>query len=275
MCCLGASGLLAGSGGGDKTAPPKVGALAQPAQPETPAAATQPPATAPAVPAPQSFPTSPLAKIEQRALARLQQFQRDQRRQQKLTAAQHAHAQIGAVRDLTDAVVVAAGLPYATVDVLDGGSTVIVNVDRKSACGLHASDASGIEDRIINASDVVVRVKLRVDGTAQSLGRYLRKSCHESPAGDAGIGKVLYSTDGSGTADTPVVTITSKSWKLEWESSSALLQIYVYRDGKLQSVAVNHQGRGGATKTLRGPGRFKLHVAGTGQWTVRVLDGRA
>ena len=145
MCCVGTAGVMAGCGGGTGAAPARVNPLAQPGQtpaaeaaaPQAPAQATPAPVT-PAMPAPQSFPTAPLAKIEQRALARLHELQQAERQQRKLTATEHAHAQIGAVRDLTDAV--------------------------------------------------VVRVKLRVDGTALSLGRYLQKNCRNSPAGSTGVG---------------------------------------------------------------------------------------
>jgi hypothetical protein len=275
--------VLAACGGGEdekapKAAPPlgatpKVTTLetTAPAGAPKPVAKGQPADEVPAVPPPRTYAVSPLAQVERRALRRLREYRTAVKARKKLTAEQQMRAQLGAARDLTEAVMIAAGLEFATFDLADGGRKVTVNVDRKSACTLQASEPDAIEQRIVGDSDIVEQVKLRVEGSKLGLERYLKRNCDAKKP--AGVGKVVFEKSGTGAEETQPIRIKGRSWRIAFDSSSALLQVYVYRGGKLQRLAVNRRARGaGNSQVLKGPGRYTLRVAATGHWTLRVLD---
>jgi hypothetical protein len=261
----------------DKTQPGGPSALAAvptPAGTEVGAASTTSPVkrhVKPAPSKPQSFPVSPLVKIETRALEHLRTFQASVRSKQRMAAAEHTKAVIGAVRDLTDAVLVSAGLEFATFDVIDAGKTVTVNVKPADACVLTPSDPGHIEDRILDDSNIVDQVSMRLT-SGDSLRTYLKKNCH-AQASSAALGTELLVGSHEGSFETATFTARRTGWTIDWSSSSDLLQIYVYKDGKLQSVAVNSQGRGTGRKTMTGTGTYRLRIAATDGWRIKVHDG--
>ena len=221
-------------------------------------------------PAPRAYAVAPFARIERRAIGHLRRLRAAERRNAGLTATERSKARLAAVRDLSEAVLAAAGLDHARFEVMDGGSTVEITLDRKAACQLRQDESRALERQITAAGNTVMHVSLRVAGSTLSIDRYLKRKC-TVPTIPALTDKVIYNTTSSGIAEVPVV-IRGRRWKIDWQSSSSLLQIYVFRDGKLQSLAVNHEGRGAALRVLKGPGRFRLRIAGTGAWSVRVLD---
>jgi hypothetical protein len=225
----------------------------------------------PAPPKPKSFPVAPLAKIERRALEHLRSFQAAERRKEQLAAAQHAQATISAVRDLADAVLVSSGLEFATFDVIDGGKTVTVNVLKRDACKLTPSDPVDIQEAILDGSTIVNNVHLRLD-VGGSVRTYLKKHC-QARAVPAGLGPIRFMQSGRGFYESKAFTIRRSGWTVDWTSASGLLQVYVYKDGKLQSGVANHQGRGNGRKTVRGTGKFTLRVAATAGWSLKVRDG--
>jgi hypothetical protein len=221
---------------------------------------------------PQSFAASPLAKIEDRALENLQRLRAAEARQTTMTAREQARAQIAAIRDLTDAVLLAAGLEFATFDVIDGGKAVTVNVPDKDACVLSGGDATRISDRIIDGGDVVNRVKVRlVSGAA--LGPYLRQHCRVAKA--TRLGPVLLTKTDDGMLETAPFTATRGGWTIDWTSYSGVLQVYVLKNGHVVSFAANQSGRGSGQSKVTTPGTYRLQIAGTGGWKVQVRDGAA
>jgi hypothetical protein len=230
---------------------------------------TPAPANTLATPPPRTYAVRPFVEVEKRVLARLRTYQANQQQQRKLTAAEEVRASLATVRDLTDAVLIASGLEFATFDLANGGRKVTVNVDKKSACQLTTADQEKIEGRIVNASDTVEQVKLRIEGSSLPVERYLKTQCPK-PITPSTVGKLLIQKAGSGTVELPAVQVATSKWKIDYENRGALLQVYVYHDGKLQKVAINRRGRGTGTAMLKGPGKFTLHVAGTGHWKVRA-----
>ena len=227
------------------------------------------PASTLATPPARTYAVRPFVEVEKRVLTRLRAYQANQQQQRKLTAAEEVQASLATVRDLTDAVLIASGLEFATFDLANGGRKVTVNVDKKSACQLTAADQEKIESRIVGASDTVEQVRLRIEGSSLAVERYLKTQCPK-PIAPSTVGRLLIRKAGSGTVELPAIQVTTPNWKIDYQSWGALLQVYVYHDGKLQKLAVNRRDRGAGTATLKGPGKFTLHVAGTGHWKLRA-----
>lgn len=192
-----------------------------------------------------------------------------QQRRQRLSVARHILSSISAVRDATEAVLLSMGLDRATYTVADGGRSVAVTVAREDACTLSRGDAAAIARRVLNAQGLVRQVAVRVRGSILPLEVYLKRRCAQAPVRTT-TGRPVFRTSGTGITQTPEIRVSGKSWRLAYTSSSAFLQIYVYRGGKLDTVAVNRRGRGRGTKVLEGSGSFRLQVAATGQWSLRV-----
>jgi hypothetical protein len=230
-------------------------------------------AAAPAHPRPQSFDVSPLARTEERAVAVLQDLRVAEARQERMGARQHARLAISAVRDLSNAVLLSVGLEFATFDVINGGKAVAVDVPDKDACTLSPADATHVSDRIVDGSGVVEHVTLRLT-SGGALLPYLKQHCHAT-ATSAGLGPVLLSAADNGMMETAPFHARRAGWTIDWTSYSGLLQIYIYRDHKLVSVAANQSGRGAGQKKSLTPGTYTLQIAGTGDWKVKVRDGAA
>jgi hypothetical protein len=268
---LAASGCGGGQDGRSLEAAGHVIAQA-PAPATTPAV---PPADAAATaPKPHSFAVSELAELEERAVRRLRSFRAAQQARQDATATAEQRSAIGAVRDLVEAVLVTSGLEFATYDVLEGGSTVVIDVARRDACALRPGDATALQDKIVDSSDVVEHVRVRLT-PAGSLPRYLKANCTQPTAAPTGLGATLLTEARDGIHETRSFRVNRSRWTIEWTSASTLLQISVIKDGRLQSVAVDHEGRGSGSKTLTGRGTYTLRIAGTARWRVRVRDGAA
>jgi hypothetical protein len=240
---------------------------------EKPATAKTRDATARAHARPQSFSVSPLAQTEERAVAVLQDLRVAEARQERMNAHRHTRVAISAVRDLTNAVLVSVGLEFATFDVINGGKAVTINVPNKDACALSAGDATHISDRIIDGSSIIEHVTLRLT-SGVALPAYLKAYCRTTAA-PAGLGPVLLSVADNGTMETAAFHAQRAGWTIDWTSYSGVLQIYIYRNHKLVSVAANQSGRGAGQKKSLTAGTYTLQIAGTGDWKVKVRDGAA
>lgn len=257
------------TGQGNALATPQQNAAATPAP-----ASAAPAARSEAAPRikPQSYPVAPLAQVETRALKHLHAFKAARDKQLTMRAREHARAVISTTRDLVDAVVIAAGLEFATFDVIDGGRTVSINVQPKDACVLSPADATAIQDRILDGSDIVDNVYLRLTTGGTVTGRYLKQHCHQT-ARAAGIGAILLKDTGDGITETKPFHVTNGNWSIDWTSYSDMLRIYVFRDGKLVSLAVDRQGRGSGRAKVLEAGYYTLRIAGTAAWSVKVRNG--
>jgi hypothetical protein len=179
---------------------------------------------------------------------------------------------VGAVRDLTDAVLAETGLRAASFSVTGDGRIVSIDVPRRAACTLTSGEPAQIERRIDGASQIVDRVTLQIHGWKPAADSYLRRHCRKTAA-SPGAGKVVYSAERSGVFGTRSFRVRSDRWTIEYDNASTVLQVFVYKRGKLRSVPVNVKVRGGGKRVLDGAGRYTLRIASTGKWRVRVRDG--
>jgi hypothetical protein len=211
-------------------------------------------------------------KLEARAIRALATLRQEQHSKRQLSAKELTRARIGAVRDVVEATLVAAALNHSSFTVSGDGNRVEVSVARADACTVAPADAGRVTSQLTGALGTAHGVQVRVAGTKLTLPRYVKRNCMQAPAA-TGTGKLVFSSSSSGIVMTPAIRIRNSSWTVEWDSASSLLQIYLYKDGKLVSLAANQAKRGPGTRTFTDPGRYQLKVAGTGDWTVRVRDG--
>lgn len=86
-------------------------------------------------------------------------------------------------------------------------------------------------------------------------------------------GKIVLLRRGSGFFTTRPFTITSKRWTLDFHNGGAFFQVFIMRGKRVQPELVSLAKRGSGSQAFKGPGTFKLKIAGSRSWTVRVRDG--
>lgn len=179
----------------------------------------------------------------------------------------------GLARGIVPGVLKLLGFKKARVRVSPSGDAITVIIARAEACTAGPSDEARIAKRIKEPPLSFVRtVRVTVEGSGRRLTDYVAAHCKPRTI-PRGRGKVVYEQSGSGIVRTEPFKIRAKRWTIEFENLGSFFQVFVYKGRKLQMTVISETRRGAGKKTFKGPGRFKLNISGSGDWTVRVRDG--
>lgn len=176
------------------------------------------------------------------------------------------------VRYYTRVVLAAFDLKATRISVSYGGAEVTVILTRRTACRAHSDEADRILRGLRDAVPYPRTVTVRVAGTDESLGAYLARCERQSLPGSRG--RVVFSKSGSRLHRTGPFRISSKHWTVEYTNTGSFFQVFVFKGKQGQQNPISRRKPGSGKRTYRtGPGKFKLYISGSRDWTVRVRDG--
>ncbi len=77
--------------------------------------------------------------------------------------------------------------------------------------------------------------------------------------------------EGNGAKTTEPFTIDGTMWRIEWENSGLLLQVFLYRlNGDLVSVPINTSEKGEDVSYVYEKGEFYITINATGKWRINI-----
>jgi hypothetical protein len=166
------------------------------------------------------------------------------------------------------------GYPNASVLLLENGRLLLVTIPRDFACEADVSAVPKVTKALKKLVVFVRKVTIGVADNGGSLRGYVAKHCQplEPPPPSDSSTPTAYSLAGTGYRGTPEFDIKSNRWTLSWENDGGALEIYVTQGNKLIDY-VKTDKRGTGKKIVDGPGKFRITVAGSGNWEVRAYDG--
>jgi hypothetical protein len=175
------------------------------------------------------------------------------------------------VRHYTRVVLDAFDLRSSTISVSFGGVEVDVTLSRRTACRARPDEA----ERILRALRRVVpyprSVTIAVTGTNEPFATYLSRCAAEAPPG--GRGRIVFRKSGSRLHQSHPFRIASKRWSIEYSTTGTFFQVYVLKGKRAQRDPISSRRAGSGRKTFsNGPGKFKLYISGSRDWTVRVRE---
>lgn len=175
-------------------------------------------------------------------------------------------------RELAKAYLASLGFDDVSVRIGRRTRALTVSIGRREACGARPRDVRLIHRQLRFAARPAPKVRVTAGGDGISLRRYLASHCKRRSA-PHGRGRLIYARRGSGIVDTPGFRVRSPRWRIEFENYGAVLQVFLYRGDRLLSSPVHVDRRISGVRTVRGRGRFRLRIAGSGEWAVRVRAG--
>jgi hypothetical protein len=148
--------------------------------------------------------------------------------------------------------------------------TLTVVVPRSRACKASTTDTSPLEEGVRRTLIYVKRVVVIVEG-GQSLPDYVAANCKRATVPTT-RGRVVWEKSGFGVTDSPTLRIRSKRWVVSYASSGDYFSVFVRKGKKYLSNPITATEAESGRQTYKGPGRFKLDINGSGDWTVKVTE---
>lgn len=140
-----------------------------------------------------------------------------------------------------------------------------------SSCAVELARIPEVKKRLFETILFARRIRLQVFGHG-GLNGYVSENCRplEVPNGP---GPVVWSESGTGLKSSPELVINSPRFTVAWANNGGNLEIYMTRGQTLIEPVIKSQTRETGKQTYLGPGTFKVTVAGSGTWGVKVYDG--
>jgi hypothetical protein len=172
----------------------------------------------------------------------------------------------------TRALLTQNGLRPSKVTVTSDGAVVTATVPARAACTATPATEQRMATAIRRSLPWVRRTRFVVGDSGQRLASYVRAQCRPV-ALPPGRGRVLMTQRGAGVANTRVFTTRSRRWTVQYVNRGTILHVLVMKGRSPLHTPVMATKPGAGRGVVTGAGRFRLRIAGAGEWVVRVRDG--
>jgi hypothetical protein len=139
------------------------------------------------------------------------------------------------------------------------------------SCAVELAGIPEVKKKLFETILFARRIRLQVFGHG-GLNGYVSENCRPLEVPNA-PGPVVWSESGTGLKSSPELVINSPRFTVAWANNGGNLEIYVTRGQTLIEPVIKSRNRETGTQTYLGPGTFKVTVAGSGSWGVKVYDG--